>query len=303
MHAPLPPHATGHAWRTENHLRPGPRNLVASMDIVGRAALLGLRVGNAVSRWLTRTPANGLVPTTHRYSSSTVQAHVLLQHLEARREVFTDAFVHDLARAYMADPREGYGRKARRLLARVAEGASWRRAARRGSQSAAAGLEAASRAPIVGAFFHDDLDQVALQAGRATRVTHGEDDGIAGAVAVATTAALFARDAVSPSTVWRQLLARTPMGAVRRRIRVASRLGEAVEPADAASMLLRDGGTADGIAFATWCAVRHPDDYAVAVQAATAAGDQATPIGAIVGGVVGVRAWPPTPWVRATESL
>jgi hypothetical protein len=123
-------------------------------------------------------------------------------------------------------------------------------------------------------------------------------------VAVALVARSLARN--DPlTTLWRELLERTPPGATRDGLEKASRLGFDVPSTHAAKVLGsgREVLSEDTVPFSIWCALRHRTDYREALWTTVAGlGDRDTTC-AIVGGLVGIHHAPPREWLESREPL
>lgn len=171
----------------------------------------------------------------------------------------------------------------------------------------------AMRVAPLGAYFADDMNKVIENAHLSAEVTHAHSEGIAGAVAVAVSAALarqFRENGalLSPKTFLEQIGSFTPPSIVRDKILLASSLsfGNTIWE------IIKDLGNGSGISaqdtvpFAVWCAAQHLNNYPEALWlTASGFGDMDTNC-AIVGGIVatytGVEGIPEE-WVRRREEL
>ena len=282
-----------------------------------RRSLEGLALGDAFGeRWfpLFRDPRQALNEIRARrtpeerpwhWTDDTAMALALLRVLDEHGEVRGRELALAFARGFDADPARGYGAGMHELLPRLLElPDDWRRFARElfGGEGSL-GNGAAMRVAPLGAFFHADLPRVVTEATRSAEVTHAHPEGVAGAVAVASAAALSARGALSIADV----VALTPRGTVREGLARAVEVPFATEPGRAAD-LLGNGQRIradDTVPFAVWCAARHPGDLASALWAtAEGFGDVDTTC-AIVGGVVAAEkaGTPPAHWLERAEPL
>src|SRR5689334_1362408 len=172
-----------------------------------RRSLEGLALGDAFGeRWFPlfrdrlqayeeirarRTPQESPWHWTDDTAMALGVLRVLDEHGEIRQTELALAF----ALGYDADPARGYGYGMHELLPRLLrEPHRWPESARGlfGGEGSL-GNGAAMRVAPLGAWFHADLGAVAEQAALSAEVTHAHPEGIAGAIAVATAAALSAR--------------------------------------------------------------------------------------------------------------
>jgi ADP-ribosylglycohydrolase len=176
------------------------------------------------------------------------------------------------------------------------------------------GNGAAMRVAPIGAYWSENLDDVAEQARRSAVITHTHPDGQAGAIAVAVAAAVaHTRRDVGHRA--RQLfdaaLHYTPEGATRDGIRLAM-TGSFDDPLTAATAL-GDGTlvrSSDTVPLSLWCAARHLDDYEAALETAleacgAPASDRDT-VCAIVGSIVELSSGfdsIPASWHESREPL
>lgn len=232
--------------------------------------------------------------------------------LEAEGQVDTTVLAATLARRYRDRPDRSFGLMTREILRLVQAGRPWWEASRAAAGPLGSpGNGAASRAALVGAYFHDDLDRLIHEASSAAMVTHAHAEGQAGAVAVALAAAWVTRrraGAERQLDLLRFVTSRTPASDTRLGLEEACALPEPIRVTDAAdalgcglSML-----AADTVPFALWCASRSPADLPEALWRAVAGLGARSVTCAIVGAVValsgGGRALPPD-WLSAREPL
>ncbi len=227
---------------------------------------------------------------------------------------YGDIHQNELARSFAEhyDPRRGYGPAMHRLLARIAAGESWHDAARslfdgQGSY----GNGAAMRVAPIGAYFADDLDQVVEQSRKSAEITHGHSEGVAGAIAVAVTAALAVQlnGAATPSRVnfLDLILPHVPESEVKRGIKRARDIRSPV--VEHVIGMVGNGyriTAQDTVPFALWCAGESLADFENAMWlTASALGDVDTNC-AIVGGIVSLYVGYegiPQEWVNRREPL
>src|SRR5579859_6483535 len=268
---------------------------------MGRAleALQGLSCGDAFGECFFeaehRAPAfraaRTLPAARWRFTDDTMMAISICASLERHGGIDPQWLAGSFALYH--DPERGYGPAMNGLLLRLhALGAeNWFEEAQalfdgHGSM----GNGAAMRVAPVGAYFAHDLHQVAEQATLSAIATHCHPEAFAGAVAVATAAALAWQDRANSSVMTAQeFLARaaehTPAGPVRDCMLKAQQLPAGTSPLEAA---LTIGNGAHGLArdtvpFALWCAARSLGNYEEALWGAVDGGGDVDTNCAIVG--------------------
>ena len=287
-----------------------------------RLSLDGLSVGDAFGtalgegtsgpeqlRWLQGrvTPPLALWPTT----DDTEMGIAVVETLEASGAIDPDALAARFAARFAREPHRGYGGTARKILAALAAGGSWREISPKVfNGQGSKGNGAAMRAMPIGAYFSGEPAQVVEQARLSARPTHANSEGEAGAIAAALGAAWAARraDGLERGSVFDFVLAALPKGRVRevieraRGLRPGASTIEAVQSLGSGQQVIAE----DTVPFALWCVDRHPDDFAAALwQCADGFGDRDTTC-AIVGGIVALsagRASIPPRWLQAREPL
>jgi ADP-ribosylglycohydrolase len=283
-----------------------------------RRSLEGLALGDAFGeRWFPlfrdrltayeeirarRTPQE---PTWH-WTDDTAMALGIIRVLDEHGEIRQTELAQTFGLGYDADPARGYGYGMHELLPRLLqEPDRWPELARGlfGGEGSL-GNGAAKRVAPLGAWFHASLPAVAEQAALSAEVTHAHPEGVAGAVAVATAAALSARGGQDLAAV----ASATPRSAVRDGLERAADLPFSTAPWQA-SDILGNGQRIradDTVPFAVWCAARHPDDLTAALwSTAEGFGDVDTTC-AITGGIVAARTGVDTvapDWLRRREAV
>jgi ADP-ribosylglycohydrolase len=248
-----------------------------------------------------------------RYTDDTVMAVAITETLEEFGEIREKSLAANFGRRYVADPQRGYGPAMHGLLPEFASAPfSWNEKSQalfRGAGSFGNG--AAMRVAPLGAYFSDDLDAVLNQAAHSAVVTHSHPEAVAGAIAVATAAALACQHRVeplSPAEFLQQTCQRTPMSEVHLGIINALALPNdtTVEAAVAALGNGAKVSAQDTVPFSLWAAAHHLDDYQDALWTTVSGlGDRDTTC-AIVGGIVAtsasVESIPPS-WLESREPI
>ncbi|MFB6893757.1 ADP-ribosylglycohydrolase family protein [Kitasatospora sp. NPDC056327] len=283
-------------------------------------SLLGLALGDAFGdRWFSvpvdEAPAALAArlprPAPRHWTDDTAMALVLVHHLREHGEVRPDEPAREFAAEYTADHSRGHGPSMHRVLREIQDGAGWREvASRRFEGQGSHGNGAAMRVAPLGAWFADDLDAVARQARLQALTTHFHPEAVAGAVAVALTAALAARGRAAPARadLLDEVAGRLPDSDVRSGLRIAARLPAHTSVRHAAHLPGSGFRTSarDTVPFALWSAAGHPDSLPDALwQTVEGRGDMDTTT-AIAGGVVAARTGTdgvPASWTAAREAL
>lgn len=198
----------------------------------------------------------------------------------------------DLARRFAAGYRwsRGYGPGAAKLLERIARGADWQHANRSIYPEGSFGNGGAMRAPVVGIFYADRLDELAAAARLSASITHAHPLGMEGAVLIAFATALAARGE-RPLGVLRGAAARCALDPFTTRLQTAMSWLQSPDPPPAKDVSRHLGnGIAAGesVVTAVYIALRFLEgrfddmlDFVVACR-----GDVDT-IGAMAGAVWG----------------
>jgi ADP-ribosylglycohydrolase len=266
------------------------------------------RYTTSKTSWKARAEPNGV---TWRWTDDTEMALSIVGELDRAAEIDRSALAEAFARRM--DPVRGYGAGAYRVLMSIRDGAHWREASRatfRGQGSFGNG--AAMRVAPLGAFFADDLSRCVEQARASAEVTHAHDEGIAGAIAVATGAALaWPRHGHSLplGRSWLEsVLDHVPNGHVRTGIERALALRTGTATKEAARTLGSgfDVTAQDTVPFCLWVASWYSHDYAEAIwQTLAGLGDSDTTC-AIVGGIAALQVGEggiPELWRNTREAL
>jgi ADP-ribosylglycohydrolase len=285
-----------------------------------RLSLAGLSVGDALGeRFFGRDSVveraiaeRAEPPAPWSWTDDTAMALSIVETLERHGDIDPDFLARRFARRYELGPHRGYGGTAREILQDIASGKPWRdvSAAVFGGEGSR-GNGAAMRVAPVGAYFADDLPRAIEAARRSALPTHAHPDAQAGAIAVATAAALAWQMRAAPDG--ERLLAttidHTPEGLTRRGLVQALELRAQAVSSPAAAKTLGSGYRVlawDTVPFALLCASRHLESYEEAFWATVAGlGDRDTTC-AMVGGVVAMvvdEAGIPARWLAAREPL
>lgn len=282
-----------------------------------RLSLHGLAVGDALGgffefagsaarrriteRWLPGAP--------WRWTDDTQMAGAVVATLQRSAGLDQDVLAAELAARY--ERGRGYGMASRAVLSRLRRGGDWRvEAAGLFGGTGSYGNGAASRVPPIGAYFADDLAAAAEHAARSAVVTHAHPEAVAGAIAVAVTAALtwqLREQPVGREKLLGQVIELTPESVVRERLAIARGL-PAETPAEAVAKLLGNGtdvSCQDTVPFALWCAADRCVSFEEVVWLTLSGLGDCDTTCAIVGGIAMLRGgWEAVPlaWRQACEA-
>jgi ADP-ribosylglycohydrolase len=285
-----------------------------------RLSLDGLAIGDAFGEMLSYQCAlarerveRGLNAGPWFHTDDTEMALGVFEVLRQRGSIDPNELALQFAERFRKEPERGYGTMARVILRAILAGETWQRASASAfGGTGSMGNGAAMRVAPLGAYFAEDLDtclraEAVLSAG----VTHAHREGIAGAIAIATAAAMAwrLRD-VPKSRAAAELLQavydRTPDGETRIGIARAQKLPSFTDPRVAARVLGNGSAVTspDTVPYVVWSAAKHLDDYREAlVSTVTGDGDCDTNC-AMVGGIVALYAGResiPEDWQAARE--
>ena len=195
--------------------------------------LTGLSIGDSLGRLLFAIPElryDHQVPERMwTYTDDTRMALAIAHNLACHGTIAQDELARRFAEDFIAQPDRGYGAVAHFVLHQIASGVHWKQASTLVYSGAGSkGNGGAMRAPVIGAYFFDDLSAVVQQSIKATAPTHAHFEGMAGAVAVAVAGALAVRVALKqcdprPEELFRQVIDYTPPGQVRIGLQPAAR--------------------------------------------------------------------------------
>lgn len=262
-------------------------------SVRARLSLEGLSIGDAVGEQALRRRSSPTAGGPWPWTDDTALAVPIVEALDAAGFVTADDLARRYAAAWARAPHRGYGAGAAQLLAAVHAGAPWEAEAQALFGGGSYGNGAAMRVAPLGAWFAGAPARAAAQAATSARPTHAHPDGVAGAVAVAVAAATVA-DADDP-VAWLDGVVAYAAGPVGARLHDAARHLH-LSP-EAAAARYGDGGrisAVDTVPFALWCVACHladgPTGYEAAVDAGVAASVDKDTVGAIIGGVIVLRA-------------
>jgi ADP-ribosylglycohydrolase len=282
-------------------------------------SLIGLATGDALGAFFEfshgrisrRITERRLPQGPWHWTDDTQMALSLFSVLRRHGGIEPDAFMASLVRHY--ERSRGYGRSVRAMVQRVRDGAAWRTTSEQIFGSLGSyGNGCASRVPVVGAFFADDLAAVAEHARRSAIVTHAHPEAIAGSIAVAAAVAWAwrLRDAspISRADFLDRVLASIPASTIRTGVAQARDLADGTTVAAAVAALGNgiDATVQTTVPFALWCAAEQLASYAEAIWLTLQGQGDCDTTCAIVGGIVVMRggiAAIPSAWNQACEPL
>jgi ADP-ribosylglycohydrolase len=278
-------------------------------------SLAGLSVGDSFgeqffAQW-HRIEQREIPPPPWHYTDDTQMALSIVSILRQYGEIDQQALALSFARHY--EGHRGYGAAMHGALRRIGAGEPWEQVSRglfvgQGSF----GNGSAMRIAPLGAYFADDLHQVAEQASRAAEVTHAHPEAVAGATGVAIAAAyafnMRGSPLPAPAEYLDRVLLHLPDSQVRHMTRQARDLPPDA-PVRRAAMVLGNGSEItcqDTVPFVLWCASHTLADFREALWLTASGGGDIDTTCAMVGGIVAAYTGAdgiPAEWRAACETL
>jgi ADP-ribosylglycohydrolase len=285
---------------------------------LARKSLLGVAIGDAFgesffgdNKKMVQFIADRRIPKTKwDFTDDTIMSLAVFEQLENNAAINPDQLIQAFIRNHDKDPKRGYGATLRSILRNVAAGETWQKAASEVFDGMGSmGNGAAMRASVIGAYFFDDLQAVKHFAMQSALPTHHHPEAVAGAIAVATAAAIATQQqALSPNDFILKVANAVPDTDTKSKI-----LKSMAIPIDFHIDTIRDilgNGrqliAQDTVPFTIWAAAHHQHNFEAALwKAVSILGDRDT-ICAIVGGIVAMSApadtIPPL-WLASVEDL
>ncbi|MFK7748641.1 MAG: ADP-ribosylglycohydrolase family protein [Kordia sp.] len=231
--------------------------------------------------------------TTWEFTDDTVMAIAIYTSLETFGEINQDFIAKTFARNYHLDFNRGYGPAMHRTMRAIEAGENWKEVSKAAfSGMGSMGNGGAMRAGLIGAYFYDDLKKVTTQAFLSSEITHANEEGCVGAMAVAVATAINTQlqidnKTLEPNEFIKKVVAQLPDCDTTSKIKksitvlpnydirtVVSILGNGVK------MIAQDT-----VPISIWIAAHHQTDFQEAIwRAVSALGDRDT-ICAIVGAI------------------
>ena len=285
-----------------------------------KISLEGLSVGDAIGEALSYQyyrcreigDFTGVRAGSIRYTDDTAMSIALVETLQRLGESDEDVLAWAYGSHFRKDPERGYGKGARRLLEEIATGGDWRALSKASFAGGSFGNGAAMRIAPLGAYFADRIELVPRAAESSSIITHAHAEGIAGAIAVALTAAVASRESGSSEEnaidrIWEAVLAYTPESRVKKGIETARAL-KGCDPIEVAKEVGNGAEVSaqDTVPFCIWSACENLSNYREAIlQTVGVGGDcdtNAAFVGGIVAGYAGIDSIPED-WLRAREEV
>lgn len=287
-----------------------------------RASLIGLSVGDAFGQTffgeeekvLDRISKRELRESEWYFTDDTVMGIAVYKILEEYGEIHQNELAKVFADNYSKDWHRGYGGTAHDILQAIGAGEDWRNV----SPKAFAGMGsmgngAAMRVAPIGAFYYDNLGKLKEQARLSAEVTHFNEEGIAGAVAIALAAGIVLENKIksnilNATEIIEKIFYETPERDTKYAIRKALQVSKSSN-IDFVISVLGNGSriiAQDTVPLAIWCIAHYKDNYEEALwKTVSALGDRDTTC-AIVGSVVALNTGIegiPSYWMKSTESF
>jgi ADP-ribosylglycohydrolase len=284
-----------------------------------KLSLLGLSVGDAFGerffgRWRTvgEWVDNKQLPQgPWRFTDDTNMALSIVSVLYQHGFIEQNALAQSFANNY--DPSRGYGMAMHHALPRIHRGEKWETVAGglfNGEGSFGNG--ASMRVAPVGAFFANEMNAVIENARKSAQVTHAHPEAAAGAIAVATAAALAhrLRNETIPDVheFIGLILPNVPESYTRSGIMRARGLHPDASVRKVASEVGNGSQvtTMDTVPYVLWCAGRYLSDFEEALWHTVSGGGDLDTTCAMVGGIVACfvgKEGIPKEWIARRETL
>lgn len=280
-------------------------------------ALIGLSVGDAFGDNFFIHPDiahtmihNKTLPKpVWRFTDDTNMALSIFTVLRRYQQIEQTQLARSFAERY--DSSRGYGPSMHRLLRQILETEDWKTATQQAFEGQGSyGNGAAMRVAPVGAYFSDNLQQVAIEAQKSAEITHSHPEGIAGAIAVAIAAACawnIRGESVTRKDFIHMVLPHIPESEVKSRLKRAAEIQSTV--VDHVIGMIGNGSqitAQDTVPFALWCAAGNLNNFERALWTTSSGlGDVDTNC-AIVGGIIALYTGAegiPHHWLQHRETL
>lgn len=287
-----------------------------------KTSLIGLSVGDAFGetffgeeeKVLHRISKRELSTSEWHFTDDTVMGIAVYKTLEQYGEIRQDELAKLFASNYTKDWHRGYGGTAHDILQAIYAGVDWRNVSPKVFDGMGSmGNGAAMRVAPIGAFYYDDPEIIKEQARLSAEVTHFNEEGIAGALAIALTAGIILESKIksnilSANEIIEKVYNETPESDTKYAIRKALQIPKNSN-IDFAISVLGNGSRViapDTVPIAIWCIAHYKDNYEEALwKMVSALGDRDTTC-AIVGSVVALNTGIegiPANWIKSTEPV
>lgn len=238
--------------------------------------------------------ANRKIPTTTwEFTDDTVMAIAVYEQLEKFGEINQNDLAQQFSINHNKDINRGYGATARRILREIGEGGNWNEIAQSVFEGMGSmGNGASMRVGPIGAYYFDDFENVKKLARLSAEITHFNEEGITGAIAVALATALatkmyIEKKTISPNLFIESIAQELPDTDTTSKIKKSLTVPYSYN-IDTVRNILGDGTkimAKDTVPFAIWCAAHNLNNFESALwKAVSILGDRDT-ICAIVGGI------------------
>lgn len=133
--------------------------------------------------------------STLDFTDDTIMAIAVFRSLEKFGQISQDFLAEEFTQNYYLDINRGYGPSMHQYFRAVKDGEKWKEVSysKFGGQGSM-GNGGAMRASVIGAYFHDDLDQLKTNAELSCEVTHANKEAIEGTKTIALAAAFVIQE-------------------------------------------------------------------------------------------------------------
>ena len=295
--------------------------VISSNDrlMLSRKSLEGLSIGDCFGETFFGEPEDvakkisnrQIKPAPWHFTDDTIMSICIYKTLEKFGHIRQYELSKLFGLNYLKDCRRGYGGTAHSILQALGRGDDWRKISSEVFDGMGSmGNGAAMRAAPIGAYFFDDVDETVRQARFSAEITHFNEEGIAGAIAVALAAALAVNYKNGAYTrtgndFILDVAKKVPESNTKYKIEAGQRV-EKSSSIEFAVSALGNGLSVmaqDTVPIAIWCVSHFLDNDEEALwKAVSALGDRDT-ICAIVGGIVVLNSDNyPSEWKLAAEN-
>ena len=252
--------------------------------------------------------------TSWEFTDDTVMAIAVYDQLRINNGINQNQLAEEFSKNHDKDVNRGYGATARRILREIGEGGNWKEI----SQSVFEGMGsmgngASMRVCPIGAYYFDDLKRVKELAIKSAEITHSNEEGITGAIAVATGTAIATQiklnnEEMEPNEFINRIAEVLPDTDTKSKIKKSTTIPYSYN-IETVKSILGNGSkimVQDTVPFSIWCSAHNLTNFEEALwKAVSILGDRDT-ICAIVGGITIMSTDAvqlPKSWVESVEKF
>ncbi len=248
------------------------------------------------------------------FTDDTVMSIAIFEELEISGKIDQDRLANKFSKNHEIDPNRGYGATARSILREIGNGADWSVLAKNVFDGMGSmGNGASMRVGPIGAYYYDDFEKVKTYAIQSAEITHSNQEGICGAIAVGIATAVATRSklenkSISPKEFIIQIINELPDSDTKSKIKKSLSVPYTYN-IETVKSILGNGikmTAQDTVPFGIWCAANNLLNFEESIwKAVSVLGDRDT-ICAIVGGITIMSSHEdmiPKKWVNSVEQF